>query len=172
LCEGQALDKAFETDDEVSVDEYLEMVRLKTGTLLSLCCQLGAVVGEAGDEEVDAVAAFGELVGQAFQIQDDILEIYSDSEKMGKSLGSDIIAGKKTFLTCKAGEFMQSLEGESLDERIPKIRDYFGKNGIVTDGEKLVKELSEDAISQLEPLPSDVQANLTPFVQYLMERKN
>jgi geranylgeranyl pyrophosphate synthase len=64
------------------------------------------------------------------------------------------------------------LEGESLDERIPKIRDYFGKNGIVTDGEKLVKELSEDAISQLEPLPSDVQANLTPFVQYLMERKN
>jgi geranylgeranyl pyrophosphate synthase len=99
---------------------------------------------------------------------------------MGKSLGSDIIAGKKTFLTCKAEEldrshwreFMQSLEGESLDERIPKIRDYFGKNGIVTDGEKLVKELSEDAISQLEPLPSDVQANLTPFVQYLMERKN
>ena len=180
LCEGQALDKAFETDDEVSVDDYLEMVRLKTGTLLSLCCQLGAVVGEAGDEEVDAVAAFGELVGQAFQIQDDILEIYSDSEKMGKSLGSDIIAGKKTFLTCKAEkldrshwrEFMQSLEGESLDERIPKIRDYFGKNGIVTDGEKLVKELSEDAISQLEPLPSDVQANLTPFVQYLMERKN
>ncbi|MBH30874.1 MAG: hypothetical protein CMG71_02650 [Candidatus Marinimicrobia bacterium] len=179
LCEGQALDKAFETDGEVHVNDYLEMVRLKTGTLLSLCCQLGAILGKAEKAEIDSVALYGEKVGQAFQIQDDILEIYSDSGKMGKSLGSDIISGKKTYLFCKAkelnpsdwGNLMKSLDGESLGETISEIRDYLDANGIVAEGENLVKELSTDAVVQLEALPHKVQNDLTSFVQYLMERK-
>ncbi|MEE2877029.1 MAG: polyprenyl synthetase family protein [Candidatus Neomarinimicrobiota bacterium] len=180
LCEGQALDKAFEAIDEVSVDNYLEMVRLKTGTLLSLCCQIGAILGEADDKEKAAVAYFGERVGQAFQIQDDILEIYSNSKNMGKSLGSDLVAGKKTFLTCKAEElnssdwrtFMKSLDGEPLSERIPKMRDYFDVIGIVAEGETLVSHLSEEAVSTLEPLPGSVKNNLVSFIELLTEREN
>ncbi len=179
LCEGQALDKAFEMDGEVRVNDYLEMVRLKTGTLLSLCCQLGAIVGEAEKTDFEAVALFGEKVGQAFQIQDDILEIYSDSGKMGKSLGSDIIRGKKTFLTCKAeelnpsdwGSLMKSLDGDSIGESISEIRDYLDANRIVSEGENLVKKLSENAVAHLESLPHEVQSDLTSFVQHLMERK-
>jgi geranylgeranyl diphosphate synthase type II len=166
-------------DGEVRVNDYLEMVRLKTGTLLSLCCQLGAIVGEAEKTDFEAVALFGEKVGQAFQIQDDILEIYSDSGKMGKSLGSDIIRGKKTFLTCKAeelnpsdwGSLMKSLDGDSIGESISEIRDYLDANRIVSEGENLVKKLSENAVAHLESLPHKVQSDLTSFVQHLMERK-
>ncbi len=179
LCEGQALDKAFEKDGEVQVSDYLEMARLKTGTLLSLCCQLGAIVGEAEKAEIDAVTLYGEKLGQAFQIQDDILEIYSDSGEMGKSLGSDIISGKKTYLSCKAeelnpsdwGNLMKSLDSESLCATISEIRHYLDANGIVSEGENLVKELSANAVVQLETLPRKVQNDLTLFTQYLMERK-
>ena len=102
LCEGQALDKDFEKSDEITVNDYLKMVELKTGALLSLCCQLGAIICDATDKEITSLKKFGNLIGQLFQIQDDSLEITSTSDVMGKSLGSDILEKKKTYLICNS----------------------------------------------------------------------
>ena len=180
LCEGQALDKDFESHKAVSVDDYLEMVRLKTGTLLSLCCRLGAMVGSASLDQTDHAGRFGERVGQAFQIQDDILEIYSSSDNMGKSLGSDVLAGKKTFLTCSAeeenasqwSEFRTGLSGEDLSEEIlPALRQYFCDNGIQEAGKKRVKQLVNEALSFLENIPENKREKFELFVQMMIKRK-
>ena len=181
LCEGQAMDKDFESRKGDSVYEYLEMVRHKTGTLLSLCCRLGAIVGSASSYQTDQIGRFGERVGQAFQIQDDILEIYSSSENMGKSLGSDVLAGKKTFLTCSAeednvsqwSEFRASLSGEDLSAKIlPELRQYFHDNGIQVTGEEKVKHLVNEALSFLGDIPENKREKFELFVQMVMERKH
>ena len=181
LCEGQALDKDFESHKAVSVDDYLEMVRLKTGTLLSLCCRLGAIVGSASADQTDQAGRFGERVGQAFQIQDDILEIYSSSDNMGKSLGSDVLAGKKTFLTCSAeeenasqwSEFRTGLGGGDLSEEIlPALRQYFRDNGIQEAGKERVKQLVNEALSFLENIPKNKREKFELFVQMVIERKH
>ena len=180
LCEGQALDKDFESRQEVSVSEYLKMVSLKTGTLLALCCKFGGIIGGASEYKVNCLEQFGLQLGQVFQIQDDILEIYSNVDDMGKSLGSDILTNKKTFLTSKATEvnpsewysFKKSLKDYSLIESRMKMRDYFEAQGISKDAELTLKTLSEEALLILNELPKKVQLNLRSFVEFLMERKN
>ena len=180
LCEGQALDKDFESRQEVTVAEYLKMVSLKTGTLLSLCCKLGGIIGGASGHKMNCLEQFGVQLGQAFQIQDDILEIYSNVHDMGKSLGSDILTDKKTFLTSKAIEvnssewysFKNSLKDYSLAESRTKMRDYFEAQGISKDAKLTLETLSDEALSILNELPKKVQLNLTSFVEFLMERKN
>ena len=98
VCEGQALDKEFETRKNVSIEEYIDMIDLKTGHLVGLAAEMGAISIGMEKQKVNAVRDYGRLIGRAFQIQDDLLEIYSDSKNMGKSLESDLILGKKTFL--------------------------------------------------------------------------
>jgi len=104
VCEGQALDKEFETKEAVSIDEYIHMIDLKTGYMIGLAAQIGATSAGADDKTSKALRDYGCLLGRAFQIQDDYLEIFSDSSNMGKSLKSDIILGKKTFLMIHALE--------------------------------------------------------------------
>lgn len=179
LCEGQALDKEFELRDGVSVEEYLEMVRLKTGTLLSLCCRLGAIMGRASAEELRLLGDFGERVGQAFQIQDDIFEIFSNSDRMGKSLGSDVLTGKKTFLTCFASEqhasawgvFADGLSGDLTSEVLPELRNFFDENGVLKAGEQKAESLVSDVISNLQTLPEEKRTNLESFVRTVLNRK-
>ena len=104
VCEGQALDKEFETQSSVSLDEYIQMIDLKTGHLIGLAAELGAISTGVESHICEKVRDYGRLVGRAFQIQDDYLEIFSNSSNMGKSLESDIVLGKKTFLMIKALE--------------------------------------------------------------------
>ncbi len=105
VCEGQTLDKEFETREDVTLDEYIHMIDLKTGYLLGLSAEMGAISANADESEVKAVRDYARLVGRAFQVQDDLLEIYSNAQNMGKSLKSDILLGKKTFLMINAREF-------------------------------------------------------------------
>tara|TARA_B100000700_G_C15062714_1_gene866994 strand:- start:10359 stop:11333 length:975 start_codon:yes stop_codon:yes gene_type:complete len=180
LCEGQALDKDFESRQKVSLDEYLEMVSLKTGTLLSLCCKLGGILGGASDHQINSLGEFGLQLGKAFQIQDDILEIYSNVKDMGKSLGSDILTDKKTFLTIKAAEmnpsewysFKKGLKDYSLIESRLKMRNYFEIQKILEDARLALRSLSDDSLLILNELPKKVQHNLTSFLEFLMQRKN
>jgi len=102
VCEGQALDKEFENRNDVTIDEYVEMIDLKTGHLLGLSAEMGAIVAGVSTDVRQALRDYARLIGRAFQVQDDLLEIYSDSSKMGKSLHSDIILGKKTYLMIQA----------------------------------------------------------------------
>ena len=98
LCEGQALDLAFETTHDVSVDDYLGMIDGKTGALLGCALTLGALVGGAADDVLAALGTAGRDLGRAFQIQDDLLDLTAPPETWGKPLGGDLVEGKKTFL--------------------------------------------------------------------------
>ena len=137
VCEGQALDKEFETNNPVTLDAYLHMIDLKTGNIIGLAAELGAISAGVDSKTCSAIRDYGRLVGRAFQIQDDYLEIFSDSSIMGKSLESDIILGKKTFLMILALEKNGSVINNALktaetdfEEGIRQIRDYMEKAGI------------------------------------------
>ncbi len=114
VCEGQQLDMEFETRDDVSIEEYIEMIRLKTAVLLGGAMKLGAIVGGADKENAELLYQFGENLGVAFQLQDDILDVYGDPEKFGKQVGGDIISNKKTFLHLTAKQLINTKETEVL----------------------------------------------------------
>ena len=98
VCEGQQLDMNFEICDNVSLNEYLKMIELKTAVLLACALEMGARIGGATPADATHLAEFGRHTGIAFQIQDDILDTFGDPEKFGKKVGGDIIQNKKTFL--------------------------------------------------------------------------
>ena len=98
VCEGQQLDMDFEKKEAVSLDEYVNMITLKTSVLLAASLQLGAVLGGAGEGNQQHLYEFGKNLGIAFQVQDDYLDAFGDPEKFGKQVGGDILANKKTFL--------------------------------------------------------------------------
>ncbi|MGV3546112.1 MAG: polyprenyl synthetase family protein [Pedobacter sp.] len=114
VCEGQQLDMEFETRDDVSIEEYIEMIRLKTAVLLGGAMKLGAIVGGADEKNAELLYQFGENLGVAFQLQDDILDVYGDPEKFGKQVGGDIISNKKTFLHLTAKQLINTKETEVL----------------------------------------------------------
>ena len=102
VCEGQAYDKDFETTPKVTVNDYLLMIQKKTGKLISVSAELGALIGKGNKQQVAALRRYGEHVGRAFQIQDDLLDITADEKEFGKTIGSDVQEGKRTFLYLEA----------------------------------------------------------------------
>lgn len=113
VCEGQQWDMDFETQDTVEIDAYLKMIAYKTAVLLGCSLKMGAIVGGATDSDANDLYEFGVNLGVAFQIQDDILDVYADQNKFGKQVGGDIIANKKTFLLLKA---LEEANAEQLAE--------------------------------------------------------
>lgn len=118
VCEGQQYDLDFETADEVSIDDYLMMIRYKTAVMLSGCLKAGAILAGASQEEQQMVYDFGIKVGLAFQLTDDILDLYSDVQKFGKVKGGDIKENKKTFL------YLMALR-EANDAQRSALKNYF-----------------------------------------------
>ncbi|MET4081839.1 geranylgeranyl diphosphate synthase type II [Pedobacter sp. UYP30] len=116
VCEGQQLDMDFEARNDVSIDEYLNMIRLKTAVLLGGALKLGAVLAGASKQDANLIYQFGENIGIAFQLHDDILDVYADPKKFGKQVGGDIIANKKTYLLLKAIELAKGEQKETLDK--------------------------------------------------------
>ena len=121
ICEGQQMDMDFERRKVVPVEEYLEMIRLKTAVLLAACMKAGAISAHASPETQNAFYNFGINIGLAFQIQDDLLDVYSQTEKLGKTIGDDINTNKKTFLSTKAMELLQGEELATLKHYFTKI---------------------------------------------------
>lgn len=149
VCEGQQLDMDFESRTDVSVSEYIEMIRLKTAVLLGCSLQMGAILGNASETDCTHIYNFGKLCGIAFQIQDDYLDAFGNPEDFGKQVGGDILSNKKTYLIIKA------LELASADKRIELERIYF--NNAISDGNEkvsrvleLFKELEIDEITRKE----------------------
>ena len=180
LCEGQALDKDYEARSDVHINDYLEMVALKTGTLLSLCCQLGGLIGGASEKDLNSLSKFGHLLGQSFQIQDDVLEIFSDTKTMGKSLGSDVLTEKVTYLSCAArehdssawSELLSSVEGKKMESEIlPALREYLENSGIKAKAEQKVEELLKNAIVELESIQAEDKSNLNQFAEMILQRR-
>ena len=111
VCEGQSLDTDFELRKNVSLSEYLLMIKKKTAAMAEMCCKIGALLGGGTAAQVNALGNYGLNLGIAFQIQDDLLDISADEKKFGKSLGGDLVEGKKTFL------FLEALEKSRGEDR-------------------------------------------------------
>lgn len=122
VCEGQQLDMDFEKQTDVTLAEYIEMVRLKTSVLLGCSLATGALCAGASEADTDALYIFGEQLGIAFQIMDDVLDAFPEGDTFGKKAGGDIERGKKTFLYAKA---MESMKAEDRD----KLLSHYGKPG-------------------------------------------
>ncbi len=116
VCEGQQYDMNFETRDDVSIEEYLNMIRLKTAVLVAGSLKIGAIIGDADELTVDKLYNFGENIGIAFQLKDDLLDVFSDVKKFGKVSGGDIVSNKKTYLYLKAFELASGDDLEKLTE--------------------------------------------------------
>lgn len=108
VCEGQQLDMNFESLPKVSIQQYIKMIELKTAVLLGASLKMGAVIAGADENAALQLYEFGKHLGIAFQLQDDILDVYADTEKFGKQKGGDIVANKKTYLLLKALEMVES----------------------------------------------------------------
>jgi len=115
VCEGQALDGEFESRQMVSLDEYFNMIQKKTARLFAMSCEIGAICGGGDETEIEHLRKFGELLGKAFQIQDDLLDITISEETLGKSYGSDVKQGKKTFLVIHAFAHASERDKKSIE---------------------------------------------------------
>lgn len=164
VCVGQQYDMEFETRSEVRVEEYMEMIRLKTSVLLGSSLELGALVGGATAEQARALYALGIQLGLAFQIQDDLLDVYGDEKTFGKPIGGDIVNAKKTLLLLYT---LEQLQGEDLkrlqeiltytpEERrtyIDEVRALYDKAGTRLYAEAEIERLTTEAYRGVEQLP-------------------
>lgn len=127
IDEGQQLDMEFENREDVKVEEYIEMIRLKTSVLLGCALKMGAIIGGASAKDADVLYNFGVNIGLAFQLQDDWLDCWGDPKTFGKRIGGDILCNKKTFLRITAGNTapIPSTEGMSEEEKIDTIKAFY-----------------------------------------------
>ena len=164
VCIGQQYDMEFETRSEVRVEEYMEMIRLKTSVLLGSSLELGALVGGATAEQARALYAVGILLGLAFQIQDDLLDVYGDEKTFGKPIGGDIVNAKKTLLLLYTLEQLQSEDLKRLQEiltytpeerraYIDEVRALYDKAGTRLYAEAEIERLTTEAYHGVEQLP-------------------
>lgn len=134
VCEGQQLDMDFESRDDVSIDEYIKMITLKTSVLLAASLQLGAVIGRASTTDQNHLYEFAKNFGIAFQLQDDILDTFGEASAVGKKIGGDILQNKKTYLYLKALELADAEENT-------KLKNFFSGNVAINDEDK-IKEVT------------------------------
>ncbi len=132
VCEGQQWDMDFEAQADVSIADYLKMIEYKTAVLLGCSLQMGAIVGNAAKKNAAELYAFGVNLGIAFQLQDDILDVYADQSKFGKQVGGDIIANKKTYLLLKALEDADSAQLTRFNQLFNEPDDALKVDGVKT----------------------------------------
>ncbi|MFW5965786.1 MAG: polyprenyl synthetase family protein [Halodesulfurarchaeum sp.] len=179
ICEGQALDVAYETREAVSTDEYLEMVDLKTAILFDAAASIPAILLGAEAEIVEALAAYGRQVGRAFQIQDDLLDLTTPSETLGKTRGSDLIEGKRTIITQHAREHGVDVDGlidgtdpDSVTEaEIEAAVAELEAAGSLEYAREMAADLVAEGIAELAVLsPTEARTRLEQIATYLIER--
>lgn len=183
ICEGQASDMGFEGNFDVKEEEYSNMIFKKTGALIAAATKAGAIMGGADQEVVDAMYNYGRLIGQAFQIQDDYLDVVSDEESLGKPIGSDIAKGKMTLMVVKA---LAEAEGEDRDRIIEILKDanstqimvdeaidLFNKYGSIEYAHNLALANVAEAKEVLEILDdSESKQVLVELADFVLERKS
>ena len=173
VCEGQALDKEFENDSSISMDKYLDMITKKTGSLLGLCSELGAIVSKQEIDIRTKLFSFGVNLGLAFQIQDDYLEIFGEQKLMGKSLGSDIYSGKQTAMTILARSINEKKwkDFTSRKKDLQSYRDFFLANRIDYEIKKLAKYYIDRSSECIEFAHFFENNFLSNFSNYILNRR-
>ena len=152
---GQQLDMEFEARRDVTVEEYIEMIRLKTSVLLACACKMGALMAGASAAEADAMYRYGELLGLAFQLQDDNLDTYGDPALFGKEIGGDIINEKKTWLWINAvnrePRRLQRVLDQKLTDylKIREVRKIYDDLGLKEESQALIERYANEAVEAL-----------------------
>lgn len=185
VCEGQQIDMDFEEQSAVSLTEYLNMIRLKTAVLLGGALKIGALIAKANAHDAQHLYGFGEKLGIAFQLQDDILDVYANPEKFGKRVGGDIISNKKTYLLITAlqlaqGEELKTLQkwlhAKSFDstEKVAAIKQIYTNLKVREQAETAMNEFATVALEHLQAinLPQDRKKYLLQFAEQLLVREN
>lgn len=183
VCEGQQLDMDFETRQDVTEDEYLEMIRLKTAVLLGASLKIGALIGGASMQAANLLYSFGSNVGISFQLQDDCLDVFGDSDAFGKSIGGDIACNKKTYLLISAlnmltGSSKQELnkwiskKDFDLHEKVAAVRNLYNEANVSAKAKAMMNYYHQNAIMQLDLIngAKDIKEELKELAFNLMER--
>ena len=184
VCEGQQYDMDFELRNDVSINEYLNMIRLKTAVLLATCLKVGAICGGADTKNAELLYHMGISLGISFQIQDDWLDLYGDPEVFGKATGGDIISGKKTFLLLTAINEADTKTGKELikliqnkdvasNHKIENVKAIYDQLGVSKVTQKAIATYYQQAISYLQSVqisdPSR-KKTLELFAEKLLKR--
>lgn len=183
VCEGQSIDMFFESNENVTIEEYVNMIRLKTSVLVGAALKIGSILGGAGKTDADLLYSFGVNLGLAFQLQDDILDIYGDPEKFGKQVGGDIMSNKKTYLLIRAKELAVGDDATSLKNwltskdprsKVSAITAIYNKLGVRELAEKEMNSYSDRALESLEELSvsNDRKFMLKQFAEGLLLRQS
>lgn len=185
ICEGQQYDMEFEQRDDVSTDEYLEMIRLKTAVLLGCALKTGALIGGTDQEDADNLYAFGEQIGIAFQLMDDILDVYGDEKTFGKKIGGDILSNKKTYLLLQAIRLAEGATARQLadllngsvsgsQDKIRQVTAIYDKLGVRKIAEDAMDVYYKRALSHLDlvKVENSRKEVLNQLARNLMNRKD
>ncbi len=183
VCSGQQLDMDFEKVFTVTEKQYLRMIELKTAALIAGCLKIGAVIGGAGQKESELIYDMGIKLGMAFQIQDDLLDVYGESKTFGKTTGGDIASNKKTFLYIKAmelasGETLKTLQSifrntyHNTETKIKRVTEIYDSLNIKAITENLVHHYISDAMTLLDSLPlgNERKCEIVSLINSLSER--
>ncbi|MEX2690116.1 MAG: polyprenyl synthetase family protein, partial [Candidatus Njordarchaeum guaymaensis] len=181
LAEGQTMDISFEKREDVTVEEYMEMIRLKTGALFRTSAKVGGLAAGADDNELSKLEEYGEKLGIAFQIADDILGLVGEKDKLGKPVGSDIREGKKTYLVLYAREHLDTNDAKRLmtilnkdkksDMEINEAIELVKRSGALDQAKTLAQSIADDAIKALNIFPeSDARKDLEILARLAVER--
>ena len=184
ICEGQQWDMEFENRMDVKVDEYIEMIRLKTSVLLAAALKIGACLAGAPAEEAQKLYDFGVKMGLAFQLQDDWLDVYGDPKVFGKNIGGDILCNKKTYMLITALEQADEDQRKELErwltatdfipaEKISAVTALYNNIGVGKRCEEMVEAYYSDGLAVLDSiaLPEERKQALKDFACSLMNRK-
>lgn len=169
ICEGQGLDKMFETQKHVSAGAYLDMIARKTAALIELSCELGALSAEAPEHQISLLKEYGHALGMGFQIQDDVLDITADEGSLGKKVGSDFAMQKKTILSIMLREKLGDADFFNLN--LQAYREALEKEHILEDVDVMYTEYFHRAFDKLDALP-DTRENflLRELTKFLKDR--
>ena len=185
IGEGQQLDVEFETRDDVREEEYIEMIRLKTSVLLACALKIGAILADASKEDQENLYGFGEQIGLAFQLQDDLLDVYGDPKVFGKNIGGDITSNKKTYMLINAvnrandeqrQELMRWIDAKTFDrdEKVKAVTALYDEIGIRQLCEQKIEECYARAQTFMDKVSvsEERKAILKAYAAAMMKRQS
>ena len=185
IGEGQQLDVEFETRNDVTEEEYIEMIRLKTSVLLACACKVGAIMADAPAEDIENMYKFGEKLGLAFQLQDDLLDVYGNPAVFGKNIGGDITSNKKTYMLINAfnrandeqrKELVKWVDAKVFDrnEKVKAVTELYNEIGIRELCEQKIEEYYQESLVYLAKVnvTDERKKELKAYAAEMMKRQS